>query len=119
MEFLRRELIPGSGDAATARLARSAEFLAGDFRRDGECKRVEALAGRTQRCPRANNSPLPTKPSPVPDKHPTPVAVPVSEVTLNRHFVESLGIVIVRNYGPCVAYLRLQERTRRGLCQRL
>jgi hypothetical protein len=37
-------LIPGSGHAATARLARSAEFLAGDFRRDGECKRVEAIA---------------------------------------------------------------------------
>ena len=59
---MRRELIPGSGDAATARLARSAKFLAGEFRRDGKCKRVEALAGRTQRCARVNNPPLPAKP---------------------------------------------------------
>jgi hypothetical protein len=49
LKLLRRQLIPGIGDASAAGFPRCAQFLPGDLGQLGGAERVKTIAGRPQR----------------------------------------------------------------------
>src|SRR5215472_14241298 len=93
-EFLRREPIRRSLDAASTRLAGGPEFLAGGVRERWEGEGVEGLPRRTQGCPRFRDPPLPAQPAAVPQEHAASVARPSRQVAFDGVYVQGLGVLI-------------------------